>query len=352
VTLDRSALGAGAGSGTLAPGGAGEFEVVPAEELSVPGYDILAEIGRGGMGVVYLARQVALNRLVALKMILAGPHAGPREAARFAREAEAVARLSHPHIVEIYDVGEHEGRPFLALEYIEGGGLVQHLVGRPLPLGPAAELVQKLARAVHYAHEHGIVHRDLKPANILLRRKSEIEHPKSETAQGPPSDFELRISDLEPKIADFGLAKRLDGDEHQTQSGTILGTPGYMAPEQAGGKNKEVGPAADVYALGAILYECLTGRPPFVAETAVETMLQLVSQEPPAPRTLSPRCPRDLETVCLKCLHKDPKKRYATALELADDLQRFLDGEPVRARRATAPERLRLWVRRRPLTTA
>jgi WD40 repeat protein len=321
---------------TLATGEA-TFEVVPPEELQVPGYEILEEIGRGGMGVVYKARQVALNRPVALKMVLAGMHAGPREMARFNREAEAVARLQHPGIVQIYDVGEHEGRPFLALEYLDGGSLAEHLQGQQVAADLAAGLVLKLARAVHYAHEHGIVHRDLKPGNVLLSRRPEGN---------------ARLAELEPRITDFGVAKWLGADQGHTQSGTILGTPSYMAPEQASGKNRQITPAADIYALGAILYELVTGRPPFAADSPVQTMLLLVSEEPSSPRALAPRCPRDLETVCLKCLQKNPGKRYATAAALADDLERFLRREPIQARRATARERAGLWVRRRPLTAA
>ncbi|HEY7315874.1 MAG TPA: protein kinase [Gemmataceae bacterium] len=325
---------------TLPPSGPNVFQPLPAESLAVAGYEILEEIGRGGMGVVYKARQIHLRRVVALKMILAGAHAGTREMARFHREAEAVARLRHPHIVRIYDIGEHEGRPFFALEYADRGSLAQHLDGRPLPPQLAAELVEKLARAVHYAHQHHIVHRDLKPANVLLASAE----PGATPAHHP-------LAACEPKIADFGLAKQLDTTQGQTQSGTILGTPSYMAPEQAGGKNRAIGPATDVYALGALLYELLTGRPPFLADTPVETMLLLVSKQAAAPRALVPRCPRDLETICLKCLEKEQGKRYDSAEALADDLRRFLRGESIHARRATVRERAGRWVRRHPLTT-
>jgi WD40 repeat protein/tRNA A-37 threonylcarbamoyl transferase component Bud32 len=292
--------------------------------LAVAGYDILAELGRGGMGVVYKARQVRLNRLVALKMILAGGHARAEDLARFSAEAEAVAGLRHPHIVQIYDVGEQAGLPYFSLEFVEGGTLEDRLDGTPWQGPRAAELVETLARAMHAAHERGIVHRDLKPANVLL------------TADGAP------------KITDFGLAKRLDRDSNQTRTGTIMGTPSYMAPEQAGGK-KDVGPAADTYALGAILYELLTGRPPFRAATPLDTVMQVVSQEPVPPAQLNARVPRDLETVCLKCLQKDPKKRYASALDLADDLRRFLGGEPIRARPVGQAERFGRWCRRNPV---
>jgi outer membrane protein assembly factor BamB/predicted Ser/Thr protein kinase len=306
----------------VAPGRAGERPVVA-------GYEVLDELGRGGMGVVYKARQLGLNRLVALKMILAGSHAGPVELARFRAEAEAVARLQHPNIVQVYDVGEQDGRPFFSLEFVEGGSLASRLDGTPLPGRQAAQLVETLARAVHAAHQRGIVHRDLKPGNILL------------TADGTP------------KIADFGLAKQLDREKGQTATGAVLGTPSYMAPEQAGGLSSDakatgsrIGPAADTYALGAILYELLTGRPPFRAETPLDTILQVLSTEPVPPRLLQPKVPRDLETVCLKCLEKDPVRRDGSAEELADDLKRFLQDEPIRARRPGLRERYVRWARK------
>jgi serine/threonine-protein kinase len=294
----------------------------------VPGYEILGELGRGGMGVVYRARQVRLDRPVALKMVLAGGHAGAAELARFRTEAESVARLQHPNIVQIHEVGESGGLPFFSLEYCGGGSLDRQLNGTPWPARKAAELVETLARAVHAAHRAGVVHRDLKPANVLLTR------------------------DGQPKITDFGLAKRLDVEKGQTQSGSILGTPSYMAPEQAGGKTREIGPAADVYALGAILYELLTGRPPFRAETPLDTVLQVVSEEPAPPRRLNAKVPRDLETICLKCLHKEPGKRYATAEALAEDLRRFQADEPILARPVGASERAAKWVKRRPALAA
>jgi serine/threonine protein kinase len=290
---------------------------------AVPGYEILGELGRGGMGVVYKARQVALNRLVALKMVLAGGHAGAVARARFRREAEAAARLQHPNIVPIYEIGEAAGRPFFSLEYVEGGSLDQKSGGAPLPARSAAELVEGLARAIHHAHQAGIVHRDLKPANVLLS------------------------ADGTPKVSDFGLAKLLE-EQGPTLSGDILGTPSYMAPEQAAGK-KDIGPASDVYALGAILYELLTGRPPFRGEDHLETLAQVCSQEPVPPRDLQPKVPRDLETICCKCLQKRVAARYATALELAEDLQRFLRHEPIRARPVTALEKLWRWARRHPV---
>jgi predicted Ser/Thr protein kinase len=294
----------------------------------IPGYEILGEIGRGGMGVVYKARQLALNRFIALKMILAGEHSAPQEVIRFLAEAEAVAQLQHPHIVQVFEIGQHEGRPYFTMEYIAGSNLERQLAGTPMPDRPAAELVARLAEAVQAAHERGIVHRDLKPANVLL------------------------TPDGTPKITDFGLAKRVEGGSGLTQSGAIVGTPSYMAPEQAGGQGKAVGPAADVYALGAILYECLTGRPPFKAATPLDTVLQVISDEPVPPRRLQPKLARDLETVCLKCLAKEPHGRYASARELAEDLGRFLRGEPVRARPVGALGRLVHWARRRPAVAA
>src|SRR5262249_19128079 len=255
----------------------------------INGHVILGELGRGGMGVVYKARQTALNRLVALKMLLAGGHAGTEPLKRFHTEAEAVARLVHPNIVHIYEVGEQDGLPYFSLEFVDEGSLAKKLAGRPQPARDAAELVETLARAMHHAHQHGIMHRDLKPANVLL------------TSQGVP------------KITDFGLAKRLETDSSQTRSGALVGTPSYMAPEQARGNVREVGPLADVYALGAFLYESLTGRPPFLGSTALDTMEQVRSQEPVPPSHLQPKVSSDLETICLKCLQKEAKKRYASA---------------------------------------
>jgi serine/threonine-protein kinase len=290
----------------------------------IPGYEVEGVLGRGGMGVVYRARHLRLNRTVALKMLLAGAYAGPHDLARFLREAEAEAGLQHPHIVQVHDVGEHEGRPYFTMELVEGGSLAARLRGTPQPAREAAALVATLAGAMQVAHQGGIVHRDLKPANVLL------------TADGTP------------KIADFGVARRLEGDAGLTQSGVHMGTPSYMAPEQAQGPARAVGPAVDVYALGAILYELLTGRPPFRGETTAETFLQVISQDPVPPSRLNARVPRDLETICLKCLHKEPLRRYPTAAALADDLQRFLQGEPIAARPAGLLERLARWVRRRP----
>ena len=295
---------------------------------TLAGYEILGELGRGSMGVVYRARQLSLNRVVALKMILAGFHAGRQEVARFRMEAEAAARLQHPNIVQIHEVGEAEGRPFFSLEYVEGGSLAERLQGTPLAPRQAAQLVETLARAVHQAHLQGIVHRDLKPANVLL------------------------TSDGRPKITDFGLAKRLGDASSQTASGAVMGTPSYMAPEQAGGRTQEIGPATDVYALGTILYELLTGRPPFKAASLLETVRQVVEDEPARPTELQSRTPRDLETITLKCLEKAPARRYASAQALAEDLARFLSGEPILARPTPAWERALKWTRRRPTAAA
>jgi serine/threonine-protein kinase len=285
-----------------------------------PGYEILGVLGKGGMGIVYKARHLALNRIVALKCILHAEHAGSEERHRFRAEAEAVARLQDPHIVQIYEVGQHNGLPFFSLEYCEGGNLAKKLASTPLPVREAARLVQILAQAMHSAHQRHIVHRDLKPANVLL------------TANGTL------------KITDFGLAKKLDTAGH-TQTGTVIGTPNYMAPEQAAG-SKELTPAVDVYGLGAILYELLTGRPPFQAETPLDTLLQVVESPPAPPRLLNPKVDRDLETICLKCLEKVPQRRYASAEALGADLERYLAGEPIAARSVNLMGRIALALER------
>jgi serine/threonine protein kinase/tetratricopeptide (TPR) repeat protein len=338
----------------------------PPGAVSVPGYEILGELGRGAMGVVYRARQVGLNRVVALKMILAGSHAGPALVIRFRTEVETVARLQHPHIVQIYEVGAAGALPYCTLEFCDGGTLAGRLRGGPLPAAEAARLVEKLARAMHAAHQAGVVHRDLKPANILLqedlpqRRKGAKEDSQEEGGQALPATSSafapLRLCGRSfafvPKITDFGLAKSLDADDGQTRSGDLVGTPSYMAPEQARGSLKEIGPATDVYALGAILYECLTGRPPFKAATLVETLDLVRNAEPVPPRQLQPRCPRDLETVCLKCLAKDSRSRYGTAAAMAEDLARFLRGEPVTARPTGPLGRAWRWCSRNPAVAA
>jgi WD40 repeat protein len=328
-------------------GGEGDASQPPGGLPTVTGYKIERELGRGGMGVVYLARDERLGRWVALKMLLAGALAGAKERARFRTEAEAAARLQHPHMVQVYEVGEQEGRPYLALEYVAGSSLAQHLQGTPQPVRWAAELVEVLARAIYDAHRHGIIHRDLKPANILLQRSEE----RGARDEGQdPSALVPRPSSLAPvpKITDFGLAKQLDGAA-LTGSGTLVGTPNYMAPEQADRRLGKVGPATDIYALGAMLYECLTGRPPFPAETVLETLLLTLRAEPVAPSRLRPGLPRDLETICLKCLKKEPARRYASALDLADDLVRFRKGEPIQARPVGAAERAWRWGRRHPV---
>ncbi len=293
-----------------------------------PGYEIIAQIGRGGMGIVYKALDQKLRRIVAIKTISDGRHATSDQLDRFQAEAQAVARLRHPNIIAIHAIGEHDKRPYLSLEFAEGGSLSQRLAKKPMASREAAALVETLARAVHAAHQAGVVHRDLKPSNVLL------------TADGIP------------KVSDFGLAKLLDSDSGRTLSGQVMGSPSYMAPEQAEGHSKQVGPPADIYALGAMLYQALTGRPPFLGESAMETLKLVTSTEVVAPHLLRPDIPRDLETICLKCLDKDPKHRYATAAELAEDLRRFLEGRPTLARPPSAAERSVRWCRRNPWIAA
>jgi WD40 repeat protein/serine/threonine protein kinase len=291
---------------------------------TIDGYEIVGELGRGGMGVVYRARQVLLNRPCVLKMILAGAHADAESVVRFLAEAEVVARLQHPNIVQIHHIGQADGLPYFELEYLDGGSLDRRLDGTPWPARRAAELVGALARGVAQAHHQGVIHRDLKPGNVLLS------------------------ADGTPKIADFGLAKSLAGDSGLTRSDSILGSPGYMAPEQAAGKAKEVGPLADIYALGAILYELLTGRPPFTGATVLGILEQVKTIEPVPPSRLVPGLPRDVETIALKCLQKEPGKRYDLAAALAADLHRFVAGEPIVARPVPPWERAVKWARRRP----
>jgi serine/threonine protein kinase len=323
------------------------------ERPTVPGYEILGELGRGGMGVVYQARQLGLDRTVALKMLLTGVHTAAKDLARFRAEAAVIARLQHPNIVQIYDVGEAAGRPYFVLEYVAGGSLAQQLQGTPQPARAAAQLVEALAQAVHAAHTIGVIHRDLKPANILL----EWSATKHESWKAFPRIAERPLTPpfVNPKITDFGVAKSAGGDAQTpdlhgpTVTGELLGTPNYMAPEQAMVPRQPVGPAADVYALGAILYELLTGRPPFTGETPLATVVQVLHNEPVSVTSLQPNVPRDLETICHKCLRKDPRKRYGSAQELAQDIARFLRDEPIRARPITPVERLWRWVRRRPV---
>ncbi|HZL90603.1 MAG TPA: protein kinase [Pirellulaceae bacterium] len=314
----------------------------------VPGYEIVQEVGRGGMGIVYQARQLGLARTVALKMVSTGLKAGPKDLTRFRAETAALARLQHPNIVQIYDVGQAAGRPYFVFEFVAGGSLAQQLRGQPQPVRPAAQLIETLARAVQAAHANGVIHRDLKPANILLQRSDQLDR------SPPPSDFRPLTSDLVPKIADFGLAKYVGGngegpDPHgPTLTGELLGTPSYMAPEQAMVERQPVGPTADVYALGAILYELLTGRAPFTGETPLSTVWQVLHSEPVSVTSLQPNVPRDLETICLRCLRKEPRQRYGSALELAEDLERFLRDEPIRARPVGAAEKLWRWMHRHP----
>lgn len=316
----------------------------------VGAYEIDEELGRGGMGVVYRGRQTQLNRVVAVKVILSGSHASLRELERFRREAETAAQLDHPHIVRVYEVGEHDGHPFCAMEFVAGGTLRGRMNGAPWPQRTAAELVELLARAVQHAHERGVIHRDLKPDNILMGGDSEADtQSDGPVTQPQPPTW---CSDG-PKIADFGLAKRIgESDAGPTRTGDVLGTPAYMAPEQAEGRVQEVGAAADLWALGVILYELLTGHAPFQGDSEADIFRAISRDEPPPPRTIRPRLPRDLDTICLKCLEKSPQARYASAAALADDLHRWLHGEPIQARPVGLPVRVAKWVRRHPATAA
>lgn len=303
-------------------------EVVDESIPRIAGYEILSRLGRGGMGVVYRARQISLKRFVALKMIRNADLAGAEHLSRFQVEAEAIASLQHPNIVQIYEIGNANGQPYFSLELVEGGTLAQKLTNRLLSFRQAGELTVTLARAVHSAHERGVIHRDLKPANVLL------------TKEGAP------------KIADFGLAKQMETDDSESsEAGRVLGTPSYLSPEQALGRT-DVGPASDVYSLGSMLYEMVTGRPPFRGESVRDTLNMVINDEPVTPARLRPKVPRDLETICLKCLEKDPKKRYPSASDLADDLQRWLDGDPILARPMGRTERTWRWCWRNPVPTS
>jgi len=307
--------------------GAGETAVFPSNAGHMPrdfgSYELIEEIGRGGMGVVYKARQKGLDRTVAIKMILASHLASPEHVRRFQVEARAAARLHHPHIVQIHEVGQVHGQHFFAMEYVEGISLAERLAQGPVDLETAARLVSQVARAVAHLHGQGIVHRDLKPSNILL------------DAEG------------KPYVTDFGLAKVFRADS-ATTTGTVLGTASYMAPEQASGHRASVGPASDVYSLGAVLYELLTGQPPFRAETPLDTLMLVLSQDPPLPRSLNRHVPRSLELIALRCLAKEPAQRYASADALADDLERFLKGEALSVRPPSLVQRIWNWTRREP----
>lgn len=337
----------------------------------IPGYEMMKELGRGGMGVVYLARQQSLNRLVALKMILSGQHASAIDLARFKTEAEAVAQLQHPHIVQVIETGDHQGTPWFSMEYVAGGSLERRLQGRPLPPREAARITSMLAEAVAHAHSRGVLHRDLKPGNILVH-EVDTQSTSLDSTQKPgriqtrSNTVELDSIHESPdgttqqipvtlKITDFGLAKQVEEGKtligSKTQAGTVMGSPSYMAPEQAAGDSTHVGPAVDIYALGAMLYEMLTGRPPFRASSALDTLIQVMNDEPVPPTRLMPRLPKDIETICLKCLAKDPKKRYQHVTELDDDIQRFLNDEPIQARPIAWWERTWKAAKRRPTLT-
>ncbi len=300
------------------------------QPAAVGGFEIIRVLGRGGMGIVYKARHKKLGRDVALKMVLAGAHASQEQLLRFTSEARAVAHLQHPNIVQIFEVGEHDGLPYFSLEYVDGASLDRRLAGKPLPSEEAAQMMETICRAMQYAHDHGVLHRDLKPANVLL------------SSQGTP------------KVTDFGLAKRLEDidDSSSTRTGTIMGTPSYMSPEQALGRVHELGPATDQYSLGAMLYEFMIGRPPFLAAKPFETIMQVIREEPIPPRQIHSKLPVDLETICLKALQKEPEKRYDSCAAMADDLARFLRGEPISARPVGNVERAWRWCRRNPLVAS
>jgi serine/threonine-protein kinase len=320
-------------------------------DVKLPDYTLQEELGRGGMGVVYKAWQIGLKRVVALKMILAGSFASPELRSRFRAEAEAVAALQHPNIVQIYEIGELDGCAYFAMEYIPGPSLNLYLQGQPQPPREAAQLVMTLALAIHSAHKHGIIHRDLKPANVLLLEQGKLGRLDRSSGRYPALTAQPRLSSFLPKLTDFGLARRIDQEEHITGSGQAVGTPSYMAPEQARRQDR-IGPTTDVYALGAILYELLTGRPPFRAPPPVETLLQMLENEPVPPHRLQPQVPTDLETICLKCLAKEQTQRYSTAKALAEDLHRYLQGEPIQARPTPGWERAWKWAQRRPAVAA
>ena len=314
-----------------------------------PGYKLLEMIGQGGMGVVFRAHQESLNRTVAIKLLSSTLPTSGEERQRFYREAEAAAHLQHPNIVQVHEVTEYRGVPFLIMQYVDGGTLLDRMNRRPLPARESASFVAVLADAIDAAHRQGIIHRDLKPSNILLQAKEPSE--RQNQSDGPASAEPL-LSDLAPRISDFGLARILQDDNDITRTGTVLGTPNYMSPEQANGQTKAIGPAADVYALGAILYELTTGRPPFASPSFLQVLDQVRNEEPLSPNRLTRGLPKDVCTICLKCLEKNPSKRYASAADLADDLRRFVRGETIHARPTTAVERSVKWIRRNPAWAA
>ncbi|HTU91697.1 MAG TPA: serine/threonine-protein kinase, partial [Gemmataceae bacterium] len=321
--LDEATATTSAVSVALAP-------AVPLPSLlsaAPPNFELICLMGVGKTATVYQARQLRLGRVVALKLLSGGWPSAAEAQRRFQAEIEAAASQNHPHVVQVFEVGTHQGHPFLVMEYCAGGSLAERLRDGPLPPRRAAELIELLARTLHSVHANCFVHRDLKPANILF-------------------DGEGR-----PKVADFGVVKRLDTAETPTPVGSLLGTPPYLAPEQIDG-SAPAGFRCDVYALGAILYECLIGRPPFRADSVADTLFDVLSREPMRPRLADPRLPRDLETICLKCLEKEPAQRYGSALELAEDLHRFLNGQAVRARPVRLPGRTWRWLRRNPLPAA
>jgi serine/threonine-protein kinase len=311
-------------------------------------YELLAELGRGGMGVVYKARQKDLDRLVALKMILGSQLASPADVERFHNEARAAARLRHPNIVQVFEAGEIAGQHYFAMQYVDGPSLAEVLRINPPTLDQCVRILVDVARAVAYLHQHGIVHRDLKPGNILLSGVRDQESGVRNQTTGPltPDPWPLT-----PFVTDFGLAKLMEGDQHLTRTGAVLGTPSYMSPEQAASR-KDIGPASDVYSLGAILYEVLTGRPPFREATPLDTLVQVIEGEPTLPRQVKSSVPRELELICLKCLEKTPERRYASAAALADDLERYLQGDAVAARPQGSWQHLQRWARREPALAA